>query len=125
MITQLQPFSEEVREERLLAIREIEEKQRKAKELPLPKVGDDIYVPTALYMGHGKDDRMGGLAKVMSISVTTSSGELVHNVCVEEFPDSLFSWEHYLAENQDELRERFGQSRAYSDPDNRPEFNRG
>lgn len=118
IITQLQPFSKDVRKKRLLAVHGIKKTEGR-----VPEVGDDIYVPLALYMDHGRDDRMGGLAKVISISSGISGGELVHNIRVEEFPDCVFCWEHCLAEEQDKLRERFGQNRAYSDPDIRPQFN--
>ena len=31
------------------------------------KVGDDIYVPTSLYLSHGEDDFHGGLCKIIGI----------------------------------------------------------
>lgn len=119
IITQLQPFSKDVREKRLLAVHGIKKTEGRV----VPKVGDDIYVPLALYMDHGRDDRMGGLAKVVSVSYGMSGGKKVHNIRVEEFPDCVFCWEYCLAEKQDELRERFGRNRAYSEPDIRPQFN--
>lgn len=119
IITQLQPFSKDVRKKRFLAIHGIKKTEGRV----VPEVSDDIYVPLALYNDHGRDNRMGGLAKVVSVSSGMSGGEWVHNIRVEEFPDCVFCWEHCLAEKQDELRERFGQNRAYPDPDIRPQFN--
>lgn len=85
----------------------------------LPKVGDDIYVTSAMYMSHGVDDRVGGLAKVTK--VTDRNGNLM--VEVAEFPRTSWNWGP-LAEQQDSLKAEFGKNRAYPDPDNSPESNR-
>ena len=91
--------------------------------IPLPKVGDDIYVPTELFLSHGRDDRRGGLAKVKKVEPGMSAGKTVHYVTTEEFPNLQHNWEGYLAEQQDRLKEEFGDQRAYCDPDDRKEFN--
>lgn len=88
-----------------------------------PKVGDDIYVPTALHLSRGSDDVMGGLAKVVSVGVEMSGGEQVHFVSVEEVP-GFFNWEQGLASKQKELKKRFGKNRAHPDPDDHPSANR-
>ena len=77
--------------------------------MPLPKVGDDIYVPTS-YMNDGIVDVVGGLAKVKSVSEGIIAGKLVHYVSVREIP-GFFNWESYLALMQDELKEKFGNNR--------------
>lgn len=87
----------------------------------LPKVGDDIYVPSAFFLSHGSDDQVGGLAKVERVRVSTHNPE-IHFISVKEV-NGDYNWEQYLAPQQEELKERFGTSRAYPDPDDRPEFN--
>ena len=126
MIAQLQPFDPEVKQDRLMAIKKYEKKDKadkaKVSAMPLPKVGDDIYVPSALHLSRGRDDVMGGLAKVTSVSKDMSGGEQVHFISVKEIP-SGFNWEQYLALMQDDLKKEFGKNRARPDPDDRPEFN--
>lgn len=125
MIFQLQRLVHKVGN-RLGTIRKREKKDKtdgvKVAAMPLPKVGDDIYVPTHLYLSHGCDDVVGGLAKVKSVSGGISGGEQVHFISVVEiFGD--FNWEHYLALMQDELKKEFDNNRAYPKPDDRSEFN--
>ena len=85
-------------------------------EIPLPKIGDDIYVPTRMYLSHGCDDIIGGLAKVQKIQEGISGGVVVHFIGVVEVPD-LLNWEHYLFSIQDKLKSEFGLKRAHPDPD--------
>lgn len=91
--------------------------------LQLPKIGDDIYVPTAWFMSHGADDRMGGLAKVKEVKPGISAGETVHYVRTEEFPHVAYNWEGSLAGEQEKLKKQFGERRARPDPDYSEEFN--
>jgi hypothetical protein len=84
--------------------------------IAVPKIGDDIYVPTSLYIGHGEDDVRGGLAKVKSISENISAGQSTPFIEVYEHPGVSYNWE-LLYKRQDELKERFGNNRAYEDPD--------
>lgn len=126
MISQLQPFDPEARKDRLAAIKKREEKDKtdraKVAAIPLPKVGDDIYVSSALHLSRGHDDVVGGLARVKSVSKQISGGEQVHFISVKEIPGG-FNWEQHLALMQAELKKKFGKNRAYLDPDDRPEFN--
>jgi hypothetical protein len=85
--------------------------------LSVPVVGQTIYVPTHLYIGHGEDDFIGGQAIVSRVTAGISSGRMVHFVAVVERPGKAFNWEQYLAERQDSLRAQFGERRAYRDPD--------
>ena len=82
--------------------------------ISLPKVGDEIYVYTSRYLGHGRDDVMGGLAKVTSVK----SGF----VTVAEHPGVSYNWE-CLVFQQDDLKERFGKNRAHPSSDSRSMFN--
>lgn len=86
----------------------------------VPKVGDEIYVPTSRYLSHGVDDKVGGLATVKSVRF--SKGSNTHFVAVNEVSGE-YNWENYLASRQKELEEMFGNQRAFPDPDDRPEFN--
>ena len=126
MTSQLQAFDPKERKNRLAAIKRLREKdiasKAKVKSMGLPKVGEDIYVQTALHLSHGHDDVVGGLARVKSVSLGMSAGKQVHFVSVEEIP-GRFNWEQHLALEQDALKKRFGKSRAHRDPDDDPEFN--
>ena len=88
-----------------------------------PKVGQDIYVRTALYLSHGADDVIGGLAKVTELSKGISAGKSVTYVEVKEHPGHSYNWE-LLALEQKALKKKFGKKRAHPDPDNDPEMNR-
>ena len=88
----------------------------------VPKVGDTIYVPTALHCGHGCDDRHGGKAVIKRVEGRISAGEQTPFVVVIAFPHTSFNWS-YLAEQQEGLRAQFGDQEAHPDPDYRPEFN--
>lgn len=84
----------------------------------LPEVGDEIYVDTEVYISHGRDDFIGGRAKVTSVR-RESYGCVI---TIEERPNCEYSWAG-LAEKQAELKKKFGDQRAYEDPDYDPEFN--
>lgn len=73
------------------------------------KVGDDMYIPSAMYISRGSDDRVGGLAEIKSID---SKGM----VSFKEIPGVSYNYE-YLLKEQDKLKKEFGNSRAYPDPD--------
>ena len=84
-------------------------------------IGQDVYVPSSLHLTHGVDDFAGGLCRVVRIDTDMSPVEIPF-VEVEEDPGTLHNW-HYLMENQDEWRDRYGDRRGRHDPDFRPEFN--
>ena len=91
--------------------------------MPDPKIGDDIYVDSELYLSHGRDDFRGGLAKVVEVKPDISGGKRCTFVRVAEEPDTWHNWTTYLEPMQEKLRKEFGTSRARPDPDWRPEFN--
>jgi len=83
------------------------------------KVGQDIYVPTQLYLSRGEDDVEGGRAKIVKLE------EDDHDyvwVTTKEHPNNHYNMK-VLIERQKELKKEFGRRRAYPDPDLRPEFN--
>jgi len=81
-----------------------------------PKVGDDIYVPTSMSISNGSRDVHGGLAKISVVDKMISGGEPTWFIDVEELPNHGFNYD-ILMERQEELKERFGNERAYPDPD--------
>lgn len=127
LLKQLQPFDSAEHTKRLQQKEENEkrskEREERAKQIPLPQVGDEIYVDTRLHVYRGKDDVLGGLATVMSVSDGKSAGLPVHFVSVKEHPGNNYNWEGYLAPEQDRLKKEFGNERARPDPDMRSEFN--
>lgn len=91
----------------------------------LPKIGDDIYIPSQFYLSHGVDDLVGGLARVSKIEPIASTGpnKGKHFVSVAEVPGTAWNWEGYLAIMQPKLKKEFGSKRAYPDPDYSPDSN--
>lgn len=74
----------------------------------LPKVGEDIYLPGAMYIDHGEDDKAGGLAEVVKVE----NGM----IRVREFPGTSYSWS-YLRDNQEKWKNEYKNYRAHPDPD--------
>lgn len=88
----------------------------KKKALKVPRVGDKIYVETHLYISHGADDVVGGVATVESVEIGVSAGDPTPFVSVVEHPGNSYNWE-MLAERQAALKKEFGQQKAHPDPD--------
>jgi hypothetical protein len=91
-----------------------------------PFIGQKIYVPTSIYLSHGMDDFVGGIATISKIEKSAYLPEDHCNylmVGIEEKPGTLYNWNSLLSE-QEELKIRFKKHRAHPDPDDRPEFNR-
>jgi hypothetical protein len=84
----------------------------KAPKKVLPKVGQQIYVPTSLYIDHGEDDVIGGRA---TISLVEKQDNYVW-IHVKELPGRTYNLE-YLLERQEDLKKEFGRKKAYPDPD--------
>lgn len=84
----------------------------------IPKIGDEIYVDTWLYVTHGEDDFIGGLCTVTNV---TTAGD---NIWIDIAEDSgSFNWNH-LKDEQAQLKAKFGSNRGYKRPDYRDEFNK-
>jgi len=91
----------------------------------LPKVGDEIYVPSSFYISHGRDDVQGGKAIVARVEVREQYPEFNRYwVRVEELPGRCYNW-GVLERDQEKLKERYGEVRAHPDPDNHPSSNTG
>lgn len=92
---------------------------------PEPFVKQQIYVPTSLYLSHGEDDFIGGIAIISKIQKNEKFGKDHPNyfmIEIEENPGTLYSW-GWLLKEQQTLKRRFGNRRAHAQPDDRPEFN--
>ncbi|MBW2964754.1 hypothetical protein KY363_04805 [Candidatus Woesearchaeota archaeon] len=87
-------------------------------DMQLPKIGDDIYLPSELYLRHGIDDFQGGLCRIVELE---THGPNVF-VGVAENPGTKYNLA-YLLEIQDELRREYGDQRGRPNPDYRLEFN--
>jgi len=91
--------------------------------MDVPKVGDKIYGPSVAFLSHGRDDFQGGLATVIAIH-SAELGNAEIRVEIQERPGVHYSW-NALARQQVELKARYGDRIAHSDPDTRPQFNEG
>jgi hypothetical protein len=85
----------------------------------VPKPGEWIYVRTAMSIGHGWDDVVGGLAQVTEAKPMMSGGDPnVHFVATRQHSvRGGENWEQHAAEEQEKRRERYGNQWAYVDPD--------
>jgi hypothetical protein len=79
--------------------------------MDLPKVGSEIYVPTSCFcfIQHPEKDVEGGLAKITVVEESTGL------VSLEEIPDLRFNWQA-ISEEQEKLRQEFGDRRAFPIP---------
>lgn len=94
------------------------------REIPEPVVGEDVYVPTSLYLSHGVDDFQGGVCRITKIIEQDIPENPINSlfISVAERPGHQYNW-FILYEQQAELRERHGDKRGYPDPDYSPESN--
>jgi hypothetical protein len=93
-------------------------------ELKVPKVGDVIYVPTALYLSHGADDFTGGKALVTDVHCTYVNGGLEPVIEIRERPNRGYYWKTTIGEQQEKLAEEYGDNWSHPSPDMHPDANR-
>jgi len=84
--------------------------------LDLPKIGQIVYVPTSLYISHGRDDFRGGVCTISRITDDTSAGKPVPFVEVEERLGHRYNWQ-YLSENQKKWKSECGNQKGREDSD--------
>lgn len=85
-----------------------------------PKVGDYIYVQTHLYIDHGEDDVVGGLAQVTKVTRSMSGGDPnTVFVSTAQHPGNSSNWSQHLVNEQAKEMKRYGNKFAYEDPDYR------
>lgn len=80
-----------------------------------PSVGDLIYIQTAMYIDHGEDDILGGLATVTKVTREDRVNGGTWAVAVKEVPN-VYYW-NCLAHQQTKLASEFKNSYAKRDPD--------
>lgn len=95
----------------------MKKKTTKSKVIKTPKVGQKIYVDTSLYLSHGSDDFVGGIATVTRVYKEISGGEKVTFVDIAERPGHGYNWTQFLMNKQAELKKEFGKRKAHADPD--------
>lgn len=78
----------------------------------LPKVGDEIYVPTSLYIDHGANDFIGGICTISHIQIDMY-GVMVF---IKERPGRSYPWD-YLLKNQEKWKKEYKQKRGHKSPD--------
>lgn len=84
----------------------------------IPKIDDEIYIDTSIYVTHGEDDFIGGICTITYVEETRPQ-----HYWIEIAEDrGRFSWK-YDKEEQEQLKAKFGASRGHRRPDFREEFN--
>ncbi len=90
-----------------------------------PKLGDTIYVPSAIHVYSGKDDFSGGKATINKIEYSKYLPKDHVNytmVGIKEDPRTMYNYK-LLLEEQEKLKKEYGDKIAHPDPDFRAEFN--
>jgi hypothetical protein len=86
----------------------------------VPEVGEYIYVRTSLFIDHGEDDRVGGLAEVTDVHEGMSGGDpKCLFVGTMQHPCGGSNWTQFLFREQEKLMKEHGDNFAYPDPDDR------
>ena len=75
-------------------------------DLDRPEIGQDIYVPTSLYMSHGRNDFQGGLCEVIAVEETNWGSKPTIVVEVKEREGHNYNWTGCLAPNQEKYKEK-------------------
>jgi hypothetical protein len=97
-----------------------------AKKIAEPKIGDNIYVGSSLYLSHGRDDFSGGLATIKSIRKSDHLPEDHFNylfIEIEERPGWGYNYRSLMGE-QEKLKKEYAGKIAHVDPDYAEETNR-
>jgi hypothetical protein len=97
-------------------------KQQAGSPPPLPRFGDAVYIPTAGYISHGRDDFQGGRCTVSDVRKGVSGGQPADFISVRERPGHRYNWA-FLGLEQAALGVRFGHAKGHPDPDYSPESN--
>ena len=82
----------------------------------VPSPGDSVWIPTAAYLAHGRDDFSGGRCTVTRVAPEVSAGRAVPFIEVAQRPGWRYNWTH-LAGRQDALRRLHGDAPGRADPD--------
>lgn len=91
-----------------------------------PKIGDSIYVPSSLYLSHGRDDFAGGKATIDKITPSKNVPEDNINylfIGIKERPGHGYNWQ-ILLRDQEKLKKQYKGKIAHPDPDYAESSNR-
>ena len=95
-------------------------------EIKEPKIGDKIFIPSALYVYRGEDDIDGGLATINLVKPSDHLPKDHFNYWMVGFeetgPGRYYNWRNLMQE-QAELEIKYVGKKAQPNPDLRPEFN--
>ena len=93
------------------------------KTYPLPVLGQDIYMKTSVFIGHGEDDFDGGLCKISYIDNKFNPKETNKiwqgnsiTIEVEENAGWRNNW-FYIMDHQEEWSKEYGKRRGKMNPD--------
>ena len=83
-----------------------------------PEIGQKIYIPTELYVGHGEDDIKGGIATIQHFKEDLKCPNEYNRIFVKvkEINGPCWNW-YYLLEHQEEWKKEYGDQIAHEDPD--------
>jgi hypothetical protein len=94
-------------------------KEKLEQKIKRPSEGDKIYIPTSLYLSHGRDDFWGGICIISKIEKYGNNNFFIK---IKENPGASYNY-NSLLEQQEELKERYGTSKGEKCPDNSLESN--
>lgn len=77
------------------------------REIPAPEVGETVYIPNSLHLGHGEDDIRGGKDCVSAVSLEVSAGKPEPFIETKSCPGLWYNW-RFLALEQRRLKTIFG-----------------
>lgn len=84
----------------------------------IPEPGDEVYVGSSFYIGHGEDDFLGGIATIERVVLTKECPNSSNRIFVvlKENPGSQHNWT-MMEREQKRLKTAYGSQRARPDPD--------
>jgi hypothetical protein len=89
--------------------------KRKKPNNRFPEIGEDVYIPTSMYIDHGEDDFAGGLCEVTRVELAGKGFSLA----VKERRGWIYSFRSArdFWSEQASLKKEYGQQRGRPDPD--------
>ena len=88
----------------------------------VPRIGEQVYIPSNLYLSHGVDDYEGGLTTVTEVDIGRPHDGFVW-IGVEFRESGSTRWD-VLKASQEQLAQEFGTKAPKATPDYRAEFNK-
>jgi hypothetical protein len=86
--------------------------------VPMPEVGQEIYIKSSYYIDHGEDDVDGGLAHIERIEYNPGCKNPINRVMVKVREVDGHQYNYFtLMGDQDKLRADYGDREAKNNPD--------